>query len=50
MALNTKVITQVGQVLAIPYVCGGCQCIKLGYYFTMNPPVELSGGSGLVIQ
>ena len=33
MTLNRKVITQVGQVLAITYVYGGCQCIKMGCHF-----------------
>ena len=34
MTLNRKVITQVDQVLAITYVYGGCQCIKMGCHFT----------------
>ena len=33
MTLNRKGFTQVDQVLAITYVYGGCQCIKMGCHF-----------------
>ena len=37
MNLNRKVFTQVDQVLAITYVYGGCQCIKMGFHFARTP-------------
>ena len=46
MALNTKVITQVDQVLAIPYVYGGCQCNKLGCHSTWTLYERVNGRMG----
>lgn len=47
MGLNTEVITQIDEVLAITYVyiCkvyGRCQCIKLGCHFTRTQDMSIS--------